>query len=593
MQGTLSQWRVTGASDAEPTDSVFWWLVRLRWVALAGVALVILLAGPVLRSLPAESSSWLWGVAVALLAYNATLAVLGPRRGTRLGHFQAQIVVDCLALAMLVHFAGGIENPFLPLFVLHVVNANIVLGRRAATFSLGVAIALVAVVVLGEGSGALAHHCLHAGGPSCTGTTLSLWTWAVFGGLVLTLVASSLFAGSLTARLRESQLQLVKSVDHLHAEKQRLAATRSAIEHERSKLQAIIDCMGDAVIFSSPDGQVLLSNERALELWGSSGSTQDDDGPTPFQSLGELFDDLGDSTTPYTRPPFERDGRTFEATYSVVRNHRDEALGLVMVARDITDRQAMESHLMHEERMSVVGKLAAAVAHEINNPIGVVSLYSQHALAKLPAESPIRGHLETVLRNADACRKITGDLLTLARPRKPERRPVNLQRLCDEVAQSVKPLAESAGVRVSSGTGDAPVWAPGDADQLQQAMLNLTLNAIEAAGEGDSVSIHARETYGADRAARVIEISDTGAGIAPDRIKKIFQPFFTTKATGTGLGLAVADNIVKSHGGRIDVESVPGRETTFRIVLPERQRGAPVEDPEVADRAFAAEEIGA
>lgn len=541
--------------DPARADAVFWWLVRLRWFALGGVAVVIL-AAALLERLPDGAIGMLIAVGGALLAYNAALAFLGPRRSLRFGHFVGQIVADCLALAAFAHFAGGIENPFLPLFVLHVVNANIVLGKRSATFVLGIAIALLSAVTLGEGTGLIDHHCLRHGDAPCSATSLGLWELSILGGLVMTLTASSVFTRSLTLRLQDSQLRLVDTVGALRT-------TRATIERERAKLQAIIDCMGDAVIFADPDGQVLMSNHRAREL-----------DPGTFRSLSERFESFEEGRTSYAHPLFEHGERTLEITASVVRSKHAEPLGRVIVARDITERLKMERHLLHDERMSVVGKLAAAVAHEINNPIGVISLYSQHALAKLPSESPIQTHLETIRRNAESCAKITGDLLQLSRPRKPERRPVDLRLLCTEVAQTVTPLAARVGARLTASEreSEGSVWAPGDADQLRQALLNLALNAIEAASEGDTITLVAYEDTEAEDQPRVLEVRDTGSGMSPEVLEKLFQPFFTTKATGTGLGLAVVENIVNSHAGRVEVDSERDHGTIFRIVLPSQVR---------------------
>jgi len=562
----FSGWPVIQGSDPESSEAVFWWLVRLRWAAVLGVALVLVLAGPVFDRLPIGSAPWLWTTVAGLSAYNTMLALLGPRRGWPwLTRFAGQISVDCVALATFVHLAGGIDNPFLPLFVLHAVNASIALPGRAALGVLGLASTLVAAVVLGEGSGLVAHHCLRQAGEPCTGGALDLWALAVLGGLVLTLVASSLFTRFLTARLRDGQRRLLATVEDLTAEKQQLAHTRTVIETERSRLQAIIDCMGDAVVFLGPGGNLLFSNQRARDLWRTGGPQ---DG---LQSSGGLLQDK-ELPASGAQSAFERAGRVFEATRSLVRNAQGETLGLVMVARDVTDRLAMEKHLMHDEQMSVVGKLAAAVAHEINNPIGVVCLYSQHALGQLSPDSPVYKHLETIRRNADGCRTIIGSLLRLARPPKPDLRRVDLRQLCREAIDSVQPLAVRAGVRISSGyhTSDVPIWAQADAGMLHQAVLNLAVNAIEAASEGGEVAIGAYETQDGRIAAQAIEVRDTGEGIAHDHIAQIFQPFFTTKATGTGLGLSVAENIVKSHDGRIDVESVVGTGTTFRIMLPDR-----------------------
>ena len=571
----LSRWRGDEALDATATEAIFWWLVRLRWAALAGVALVLLLAGPVAGGLRPGSAPWLWGVAASLLVYNSTLAALGPARSRWLGHLAGQIVVDCLALAGLVHFAGGIENPFLLLFVLHVVTAGIVLQRGQARALLVVAVTLATIIVIGEGTGLLAHHCLRRDAASCAAVQLDLWSLAVLGGLVLTLCASSSFTRSLTDRLRRSQHSLRTTVGQLERETEQLATARAAIEREHSRLQVLLDCMADAVIFCDAEGEVLLSNQRARELSRSMSSAQAErDGRSVaggLAALEALLRASEDGHASRTDHAFELNGRTFEPTYSGVRTDDGEALGVVMVARDITERRAMERHLQHEERLSVVGKLAATVAHEINNPIGVVSLYSQHALAKLPDDSPVRDHLETIRRNADSCQKIIGELLELARPREPERRELDLRPLCDDIVESVRPLAEQSGVTVSVAehARDVSILVRGDADQLRQAVLNLTLNAIEAGGEGDTVSLGAWEGQEGDSTVRIVEIHDTGSGIPPEDLEHVFQPFFTTKDTGTGLGLAVAENIVKSHGGHVEVESTAGLGTTFRIALPD------------------------
>ncbi|MCC6213805.1 MAG: hypothetical protein IT376_02980 [Polyangiaceae bacterium] len=561
MKTLVDQPTPGGALPNPTTGDYFRWLVALRWVAIGGVAAALVGTERLLGLRPASGEALPWWVLGALALYNLALSVLGGRREVAwLTHFAAQILVDCLALALLVHEAGGVENPFLPLLVLHVVNANIVLEPRAALALLGFALTAATIVVVGEGMSWLPHHCLRGGGDACWARPLGPWSLGTLAALGLTLGSSSYFARYLTRRLHDSEGRLAASVSALSTEKERLAEIRSAVETERTRLQAIIDCMGDAVTFSDPAGEVLLSNRRARELRGHAGAEGAEPGP---RATGDLPAREG-------RVVFERGGKSLETTRSEVRGPGGKSLGLVAVTRDISERVALERHLMDDERMVVVGKMAAAVAHEINNPIGVVSLYAQHALAKLPQDSPLAKHLETIQRNAESCRKITRELLELARPRTPERRPFDLRALCRDIAQSVEPLATRQGVRLSdqSRSGTAPLWVEGDPDQLRQALLNLTLNAIEACEAGDRVFVRAYETQDGDATARVVEVADTGAGISQETLAQIFQPFFTTKPAGTGLGLAVADHIVKAHGGRVAVESTPGRGTAFRLLLP-------------------------
>jgi len=563
--------------------AMFLWLVRLRWLAIGGVGLVLSIGGA-LDILPQGSTRALWVVLAGLTVYNAWLRFGVLSSAPRIG-FTGQIVVDCLALALFVHFAGGIENPFFPLFVLHVVNANIVLRPQAASAILLLAIGLAAGVVLGEGSGLLTHYCLYEAGPRCWGASIGVPSLAALGGLILTFIASAFFARHLTGRLQDSERRLTAAVHDLFSEKRQLAETRSQIERERSRLQSIMDCMGDAITFSDLDGRLRLANERARDIQRVAGPLADSalSGSAALQRILAA----GDGPGALVPPRYDRGGRTFEATVAVVRDAQGEPMGTVTVERDITDRLALEQRLMHEERMAVVGKLAAAVAHEINNPIGVVSLYAQHALARLPADHPIERHLHVIRRNAESCRKIIGDLLGLARTRQPQRRAVDLREICRDVARAVEPMAVRRGVQLSDAAGDgdaAPLWIDGDADQLYQAALNLAVNAVEACGEADRVTLRAGEAAAADGVVRIIEVRDTGPGIPAAERERIFHPFYSTKPDGTGLGLAVADNIVKSHGGHIAVENASPRGTVFCMRLPAAAPD-PVTTPAEAARA--------
>lgn len=563
-------WPTPAGIAPEDSAGLFRWLVNLRWIAVLGVALVLVLSGPVFSALPAGTASGLWLTVAGLTLYNGILARLGPHRGWPwLTGLVGQIVMDCAALAILVHLAGGVENPFLPLFVLHVVNAGIVLSGRAAALVLGVAAVLVAAIVFGEGFGLVAHHCLRRPGEPCAGTEVNLWTIAIFGGLVLTLAMSSLFTRLLTEQLRLGQRRLATTVAQLRDEKQELASTRTVIETERAKLQAILDCMGDAVIFYEPEKNSLVSNRRARELWRLGASADD---PPEFRAMLEA---IWSRPTAGVGVTIAHGGRNFEATCSTVRSRGGDILGRVVAARDVTERLAMERHLMHEEQMSVVGKLAAMVAHEINNPIGVVCLFSQHALAKISAEDPVHQHLVTIRRNAESCREIVGSLLRLARSRQPERRRVDLRQICRDALDSVRLLAARAGVRISSGihARAAPIWAHADPGMLHQAVLNLAVNAIEASHEQGEVTILAYETQDGEHAAGVIEVRDAGSGIPPELQERVFQPFFTTKASGTGLGLAVAASIINGHDGRVELDSVVGKGTRIRLLLPKRTDG--------------------
>ncbi len=229
-----------------------------------------------------------------------------------------------------------------------------------------------------------------------------------------------------------------------------------------------------------------------------------------------------------------------------------------------------QEQLMHSERLASMGQLAAGVAHELNNPLGVILMYAHLMADELAADAEGREDLQTIVQQADRCRRIVAGLLDFARENKALLQAVNVGELIDQSVQSV-PAPRAVRVRVETGHV-TPLWDL-DPDQLVQVLTNLISNSYAAMPEGGELDIRTSETP----EHLVIEVSDTGCGIPRANLAKIFQPFFTTKklGKGTGLGLAVTYGIVKMHRGDITVRSNADPDagptgTTFTVVLPVR-----------------------
>jgi signal transduction histidine kinase len=265
-----------------------------------------------------------------------------------------------------------------------------------------------------------------------------------------------------------------------------------------------------------------------------------------------------------------------------------EAL-LEVVSRIIADgeREALLGRLEEAERFAALGRLAASVGHEINNPLAYVSMnveLTTHELAshaRRPAAPMDLDALLTMLRECrvglDRIRDVVKDLQRLSRTSQPRREPFSLNELLDETLAMARNHVEHRAT-VRKAYGQLPP-AVGDRSALGQVLLNLILNAAQALPEGRAdVNEIALTTLAAD-GELTVEIRDTGTGIAPEVLPHIFDPFFTTKriGEGTGLGLAVSCRIVADHGGRIDVASELGRGSAFRVVLP-------LVEPAAADR---------
>jgi two-component system NtrC family sensor kinase len=236
-----------------------------------------------------------------------------------------------------------------------------------------------------------------------------------------------------------------------------------------------------------------------------------------------------------------------------------------------------EEQLMQSEKLASMGQLAAGVAHEINNPLGTVLIYSHMLLKNLPSDDPRREDLNMITREADRCRHIVRGLLDFSRQSKLKDELTDVSALLEETLELVRKQRDLGKVElVTDLRPDLPKTLL-DPEQMRQAFINVVENALEAMPDGGRLEIDTAVTPSGDV---TVTIADTGGGIPEENLERIFHPFFTTKqiGRGTGLGLAIVYGIVKMHRGAISVDSRPGAGTTFAISLPvlesREERGA-------------------
>ncbi len=245
-----------------------------------------------------------------------------------------------------------------------------------------------------------------------------------------------------------------------------------------------------------------------------------------------------------------------------------EQTGALVVLEDVTSRIRLEEQLQQREKLSSIGLLAAGVAHEVNTPLTGVSSYTQMLLGMLAETDPKHALLLKVRRQAERASNIVNNLLNFSRTGgATEFSEVDISRVLDDTLQLLEPQFRGNQITiVRAYQPDAP-RVFGNSGQLQQVFTNLLINARDATPDGGTIRISTTPT---DDNAVMVEVADSGTGIAPENVAKIYDPFYTTKGVGegTGLGLAVSYGIVQEHSGHISVESSPGRGTTFRITLP-------------------------
>lgn len=232
--------------------------------------------------------------------------------------------------------------------------------------------------------------------------------------------------------------------------------------------------------------------------------------------------------------------------------------------RELTEMQA---HLVQSEKLASLGKLAAGIAHEINNPLGGILIYSHLLLEEAKKNSPTQENLRKIVKETTRCKDIVKGLLEFARPREPEMTPVNINDAVDRSLSIMERQAFFQNIVIQKIYASLPRIIA-DGSQLQQVFMNIVLNAAEAMGGNGTLTI---KTYLDPKNDSIhIEFTDTGHGIREENMHRLFEPFFTTKEVGrgTGLGLAISYGIIQKHQGSINVKSQVGKGSTFTVVLP-------------------------
>lgn len=356
----------------------------------------------------------------------------------------------------------------------------------------------------------------------------------------------------------------------LIAVRQSHALLRRAHVRLESTTGNILSGMADAVVAVDREGRITVFNRAAEQIFGYAASEAvgrpcADLIAAPTQALEETMS-RGEPVTDLECHYETRRGRRLVLSVSTALLRDDEGRvdGGVAVIHDLTERKRLEEEARRRDRLTAMGELASGVAHEVRNPLNAIGVIAQRLRREFtPAEDAegYRALVDTVRAEVARVNGIIRQFLEFARPPRLNPRQTDVAGLLEEAIRVVESRAGEKGLtirRLFDGVGSATL----DPDQIKQAILNLLTNAIEATERGEI-------TVAASGDSHVrITVSDTGVGIPPENLSRIFDLYFTTHPEGTGLGLSLVHRIVAEHGGRIDVDSKVGRGTTFTITLP-------------------------
>jgi PAS domain S-box-containing protein len=366
-----------------------------------------------------------------------------------------------------------------------------------------------------------------------------------------------------------------------------LALSGEAREREQF-IRSVVESLGEGLVVLDRDGRVVTWN-RAIETrygmpasdaqgrrlfdvnpaWSTEALAE----PLPRLLRGEIEHFALDAIEHQT---LRRGTVVLNVKASLVRHHGQPA-GAVLLMEDITERQALEDSARQSEKLAALGTLSAGLAHELNNPIGIISTRIELMLLEsegeaLPAE--LREDLGVIHRHAQRVARIVHSLLSFARRSAGLHAAVDLNQVVEETLLLVEKQVAREGIHLKRSLSPAVPIIQGDANALQQVIMNLLLNARDATPPGGEIRVVTEASAEPPGGARVV-VSDTGSGIPADVLPRIFDPFYTTKPQGTGLGLSISYGIVRDHQGTLDVQSTPGAGTTFVLTFP----AAPTEAP--------------
>jgi PAS domain S-box-containing protein len=377
-----------------------------------------------------------------------------------------------------------------------------------------------------------------------------------------------------------------------------------AIQQSEERFRLLVESMQDYAIFMlDPEGRVTSWNTGAERI----------EGFQPEEIIGAQFARFYPAEDRAQGFPEEalryaatngrseqegwrvrKDGARFWANtvVSALLDERKDLVGFSVVTRDLTEKkrieevlresetklrrqaQELEQQLIASGRLVSLGVITASMAHEFNNPLGIVMGFTQQLLSEFEPDTPNHQALKIIDEETKRCQRIIQELLQFSRPKNADLCPTDIKQAIDKTMNMVANRLYKQKIEASAMIADDLPLIPADPQQLEQVLINLFLNAIDAMPKGGKLDVEAAlKPTRENTPSVVITVIDNGSGIDQEDLAKIFQPFFSAKkGKGIGLGLSISERIIKNHGGTLAVESTPGKGTTFKIHLPLEQK---------------------
>jgi len=532
-------------------------LGRMKWLMALRILLVTFLLGfPLLLQLNYFKNPWSVLTFYFLIGstYFLTLiyAFIISRTRYPLFFISFQLAVDLLFETALILVTGGVDSPFSFLYVITIVSASIFFHRRG-----GVLTAIAATFLFGTIINLQYADMPPFDHPSLLGNKELIYMLSLY---MITFFTVGSLSGRLSERLHEKEIGFSKL---------------------RVFTEDIVESISSGLVTTDLSGKITSFNRSASEMTGFK----------PEEAIGaiwwELFawEEIRDRyrDLAVTGVPQRFDGEIstkkgerclLGVTISPLRNEHGGQIGIIGTFQDLTQLKSLEEEMQKKERLATIGEMAAGMAHEIRNPLASLSGSIEVLKGDLNLRDEHLKLMEIAIREAERLNSIITQFLLYAKPLPPRRQRTDLHALLSETVQLLQNNPEYHDrIRVSLLVSAEPLIMLIDPNQIRQVFWNLSINAFQSMPDGGVLTISTRRAQAKKAksmiASEEVEIlfSDTGSGIKKEDLPRIFYPFFTTKNSGSGLGLSIVQRIIEEHRGEIRVESSP-KGTTFYVTLP-------------------------
>ncbi len=541
---------------------------RLRWLMLSRVAIVTFLLGIAtfvevkgMGTLSAISASTLFKT--ILLTYILSIVYLSLLKYIRNLplNFYIQSLCDVILITAIVYGTGGIHSIYSVFYPLVIIYSVLFLGRRG-----GLIIASAAGIFYGLLVDLEFYRVIY---PVFSIPIQDYFQNAAYVFMrIITHILSFYFIAFLTSFVVEQE----KKTRTLLAEKQ------SAFAQLDLLYRSIIESVDTGILTVNLGGQIKSFNRAAAEITGLSLREVEN------RIISEVFPDFPPLPKEKNPDEYRQAARTrFETTFhtgegrslslggslSPLRDPQGLTIGNIIVFQDLTEINEMRESLEKSRRLAFIGEMAAGMAHEIRNPLASMSGSIQMLSRDLSHNETNEKLMQIILRGKDQLESFLKDFLRMARPAPGVREEIDLREMIRDVLDSLRFVPDwHEPVQIDLHLKDDPLSIHMNRSEGRQVLWNVILNAVQAMPEGGALTVEARCCRKDERDGVEIRIHDTGCGIEKSRLPKIFEPFYTTRDMGTGLGLAVVSRILEGYLGKIDIQSDPGKGTTCTIWFP-------------------------